>query len=295
MEKGAGNAPGRRRDLNGARFRQPERRRVRQGPATAATVWNFPGVEKAPVTPRYPTAPNDAAVNDLHLGRLLRMRRLRHGWRLADVARRSRLGIATVTRGEHGVFASLDVARRHAAALDLRLEWRVVGRGGEVARTLDEEHAAIVEVVAGWLRTIGLEVAVEASYAIYGERGRIDLLGWDPEARMVCLVEAKTELTDVQALLGGTDVRERLAPRIADERGWPPPSRVVSLLALADAWQNRVTVARHRATFGGWSRAVFREGSCLGAGHRQLVWIPSAAAGRAGWLAARRRVQRRPS
>ena len=232
-------------------------------------------------------------MNDLHLGRLLRMRRLRHGWRLADVAQRSRLGVATVTRGEHGVFGSLAVARRHAAALDLRLEWRVVGRGGEVARTLDEEHAAIVEVVAAWLRTSGLEVAVEASYAVYGERGRIDLLGWDPDTRTVCLVEAKTELADVQALLGATDVRERLAPRIADDRGWPAPSRVVTLLALADAWQNRATIARHRATFAGWSRAVFHDGCRLGARQRQLLWIPSAAVGRTRWLATRRRVHQR--
>lgn len=232
-------------------------------------------------------------MDDLQLGRLMRMRRLRQGWRLADVARRSRLGIATVTRGEHGVFASLSVARSHAAALDLRLEWHAIGRGTDIARTLDEEHAAIVETLAAWLRAAGLEVVPEASYSVYGERGRIDLLAWDATARTIYLVEVKTEIGDVQALLGAADVRERLAPRIASERGWGPIDRRVTILGLAATRHNRVIIATHRATFAPWSRAVLSAALRPTRDRRQLLWISAVAAGRPMWLAGRRRVSPR--
>lgn len=232
-------------------------------------------------------------MNDVQLGRLLRLRRMRQEKRLADVATRARLGIATVSRGEHGIFASLSVARRHAAALDIRLEWHVIGRGADVARTLDEEHAAIVEVLAAWLRAAGLEVVAEASFSVYGERGRVDLLAWDQATRTIYLIEAKTEIGDLQGLLGATDVRERLAPRIASERGWVPVRRV-TILALAATRHNRSVVASHRATFAEWSRATLRPGSHPTRDERQLLWVPAAAASRSTWLAGRRRVMPPP-
>jgi len=228
-------------------------------------------------------------MNDLKLGRLLRMRRMRHGWRLADVAGRCRLSIATIARGENGTFASVGVVRRHGAALDLRIEWTAVGRGADATRTLDEEHAAIVEVVATWLRRFGIEVTAEASFSIYGERGRIDLLGYHTATRTLYMVEVKTELSDLQDLLGVVDVRERLAPRIAADRGWRFDRRC-SLLALAATSHNREIVRAHGTIFGIWTRATLRDGIPPSAVARQLLWIPAALAGRSAWLAGRRRV-----
>lgn len=214
---------------------------------------------------------------------------MRRGWRLEDVAGRCGLSKTTVARGEHGSFASLRVIRRHGAALDLRVEWIAIGRGADVSRTLDEEHAAIVEVVASWLRSLGCEVAPEASFSVYGERGRVDILAFDPASGTLYLVEVKTELSDLQNLLGTIDVRERLAPKLADERRWKPMRRI-SLLALADTPHNRAIVRAHRATFADWTRMAMRESGRPSTAPRQLLWVPPSAAGRAGWLAGRLRV-----
>ncbi|MGQ0607564.1 MAG: helix-turn-helix domain-containing protein [Chloroflexota bacterium] len=232
-------------------------------------------------------------MNDLQLGRLLRMRRMRHGWRLEDVAGRCRLSIATIARGENGAFASVGVVRRHGAALDLRIEWTAVGRGADVTRTLDDEHAAIVETVARWLRRFGIEVVAEASFSIYGERGRVDLLGLDGATRTLYLVEVKTELSDLQDLLGAVDIRERLAPRIAEDRGWRFDRRC-SLLVLAATSHNREIVRAHTSLFGSWTRTTFRDATPPSAEARQLLWVPAALAGRSAWLAGRRRVPRAP-
>lgn len=229
-------------------------------------------------------------MDDLALGRLLRMRRLRRGWRLADVATSCRLAVATIGRGEHGAFGSLGVARRHAAALDVRLEWLPIARGVDLARTLDEEHAAIADVVATWLRRQEFEVVAEASFSIYGERGRIDLLAYAAASSTLAIVEVKTELGDLQDLFGAIDVRERLAPRIAGERGWSP-SRRLTVLAVADTPRNRSIVGEHRALFGGWRRGVLHDGLLRRVYPRAVVWIPAAAAGRQRWLAGRRRMQ----
>src|SRR3990172_11026343 len=80
------------------------------------------------------------------------MLRLRRGWRQLDVAARAKGSTASVGRAELGRLPAAGLLRRHAAALDLRLEWRAIGRGAEVARLVDEEHAAIVELLLRSLR-----------------------------------------------------------------------------------------------------------------------------------------------
>ncbi|MGZ6213983.1 MAG: helix-turn-helix domain-containing protein [Candidatus Limnocylindria bacterium] len=67
-------------------------------------------------------------MRDLELGRLLRMLRIRRAWRLRDMAGRCGLSRATIGRHELGSIGSVSVIRTHAAALDIRVEWRVVGR-----------------------------------------------------------------------------------------------------------------------------------------------------------------------
>jgi transcriptional regulator with XRE-family HTH domain len=229
-------------------------------------------------------------MDDLKLGRLFRMRRMRRGWRLEDVSRRSGLSTSTLARNESGAFGSVHVVRRHAGAIDLRLEWIAVGRGADVARTLDDEHAAIVEVLAAWFRALGLEIAAEASFSVYGERGRVDLLAFDAATGKLHLVEVKTELSDLGDVLGVVDVRERLASRMATDRGWAVETAPTSILALADTPHNRSIVSTHAATFAGWSRARFRIDRPPSSVRRQVLWVPAAAAGRARWLAGRRRV-----
>ncbi|MEA2632936.1 MAG: hypothetical protein QOE66_3155, partial [Chloroflexota bacterium] len=70
----------------------------------------------------------------------------------------------------------------------------------------------------GWI------LAPEVSFAIYGERRVIDILAWHPGRRALLLIELKTELVDMNELLGTLDRKRRLARRIAQERGWDPES-----------------------------------------------------------------------
>jgi transcriptional regulator with XRE-family HTH domain len=230
-------------------------------------------------------------MRDLEVGRLLRLLRIRRGWRLRDVADRSGLSPATIGRHELGFVASVSVIRTHAAVLDLRVEWRMVGRGANVARLLDEEHAAIVETVAAAMNRAGWQAEAEASYSEYGERGRIDLLAFDTASRVMAVVEVKAELADLQDLFGSLGVKARLAPGLGRRRGWHA-AQVVTVLAVAATDANRSIVGAHPALFSPFERRWVRGGRMprLGA-DRLLVWIPASAAGRRRWLAGRRRVR----
>ena len=51
-------------------------------------------------------------------------------------------------------------------------------RGAELDRLLDEGHAALLGAVARRLEALGWEVRPEVSFAVFGERGSIDLVAW---------------------------------------------------------------------------------------------------------------------
>jgi transcriptional regulator with XRE-family HTH domain len=232
-------------------------------------------------------------MRDLEVGRLLRMLRIRRGWRLRDVADRSGLSTTTIDRTELGSIATVQVLRDHAAALDVRVEWSIVGRGADVARLLDEEHAAIVETLAAALGGSSWRVEVESSYSEYGERGRIDLLAFDPSTELLAVVEVTTELADLQELFGNLNAKVRLAPAVGRRKGWHA-SRVATVLAVAATAANRATVRTQPALFTAFDHRWFRGQRLPGlGGDRLLLWIPATAAGRRSWLAGRRRVRRK--
>jgi Holliday junction resolvase-like predicted endonuclease len=186
---------------------------------------------------------------------------------------------------------SLAMLERHASALDLRLDLRLVGRTGQLVRLADEEHAAIAEAIAGWLRRSGLEVEAEASFSEWGERGRIDLLAYDPHTGTVVIVEVKTLLLDLQELLGSMDVRERLVAVIARRRGWRIERRV-TMLAVAASVANRTVVRSHAALFQTFTvRRLGRPG--LDAAGRMLVWVTPQRTSRRTWVTGRERVRPR--
>jgi hypothetical protein len=119
-------------------------------------------------------------------------------------------------------------------------------RGGELDRLLSARHSAFHEAIAGYLDHLpGWIAEPEVSFSIYGERGVIDILAYHPERRALLLIELKTEIVDVQDLVGSMDRRRRLAPRIAAERGWPVDS-VSTWVAIAENSTNRSRVDAHR-------------------------------------------------
>jgi transcriptional regulator with XRE-family HTH domain len=179
-------------------------------------------------------------VSDARVGRAARA--LRHRLRLPqrEAARRAGLGQSAFSRLERGLIEGLTVGRlrRMLAVFDAEAVILVRWRGGEIDRLIDRGHAALAEAVTRLLESDGWAVAPEVSFAHFGERGSIDLLGWHAASRRLLVVELKTELTSVEETLRRHDVKVRLAARVARDRvGWDavdvdrllafPPSRTV--------------------------------------------------------------------
>lgn len=169
----------------------------------------------------------------------------------------------------------------------------MTGRGADLPRLLDDEHAAIVNALAEAFRAAGCQIELEASFNLWGERGRIDLFARAPRpAAVLFVIEVKTELADLQDLLGTMSVKTRLAPEVARQLGWDG-GRVVAVLAVADTARNRAVVKGHPGLLGQLSRRWFRGRVPEATSPGVLLWVPPRAAGRRLWLAGRRRAGRR--
>ena len=187
-------------------------------------------------------------MNDLRLGLALRAARLKRRLRQCDLAEQAGVSASVVSHLEHGDFdgMSLRVLRAVAARLGVSLEMVPRSSGGDFDRVLNARHAALGELVAAWIaRTPGWIVAAEVSFAIYGERGVIDLLAWHESSGLVLVIELKTAIVDVDDLIGTLDRKRRLAARIAAGRGWKARS-VCAWLIVGDSRTNRRRVAEHR-------------------------------------------------
>lgn len=100
------------------------------------------------------------------------------------------------------------------------------------------------EAVARLLTGTPWRTAAEVSFSIYGERGVIDVLAFQPVTRALLVIELKTALVDVQGLIGAVDRYRRLAPKIARERGWEANS-VSTWVVLRDSATNHRRLAEH--------------------------------------------------
>lgn len=139
--------------------------------------------------------------------------------------------------------------RKVAAALGAEVVISMRWRGGELDRLLDEGHAALSGAVVRVLERHGWEVRPEVSFAVWGERGSIDLLAWHAATRTLLVIEVKSELTSAEETLRRLDVKSRLAVDIARERfGWDV-GRTVRALVLPETSTSRRRVARHDALF----------------------------------------------
>jgi len=190
-------------------------------------------------------------VDDLRLGSAIRQVRRSRGWRQIDLARRSGASQATVSRVERGHIASLSVetVRNLGAALDIRVDVVPRWRGGDLDRLLNRRHSQLHASVAHAFRTRwpAWTLVPEASFSIYGERGVIDVLGWHPGRRSVLVIELKTQIVDLNELLGTLDRKRRLGRRVASDRGWDPLS-VSAWLIVAGGRTNRRHVHDHADT-----------------------------------------------
>jgi transcriptional regulator with XRE-family HTH domain len=190
-------------------------------------------------------------MDDLRTGRLIRAVRLRAGLRQADVAVRANMSQQLVAVIEAGRLDKVTVRSLRAVGRVLGIELGFAARwkGGEADRLLDSEHAAVVEFVSGTLRQQLWTTLAEYSFSHYGERGSVDVIGWQAAVAALVVVEVKTRIYDVQELLRSLDLKSRLVPDLlARDRGWRA-RHVGRILVLPRSTANRGVLARHAATF----------------------------------------------
>ena len=165
-------------------------------------------------------------MDDFRFGTVIRLVRQKRGWRQQDLSERSGVSQSTISRIERGALGaqSIDRIRAVARALEIRVDLVPRWRAGDLDRLLNSSHSALHESVA---RTFRAELpawilAPEVSFSIFGERGVIDILAWHPGRRALLVIELKTDLADINELVGTFDRKRRLARQVAESRGWDP-------------------------------------------------------------------------
>jgi transcriptional regulator with XRE-family HTH domain len=190
-------------------------------------------------------------MTDDQAGRLLAAVRTRLGLRQVDVGQLAGVDQKTVSLLERGQLerVSLERFRRVCIALQVEARLELRWRGGEGDRLIDRDHARTVEAVVSELTSLGWETYPEFTFNVWGERGSVDVVAWNPTSRALLLIEVKTRLTDLQGMLMALSRKVRLVPALVeDERGWQRRS-LGHVLVILDSHANRNMVARHRATF----------------------------------------------
>lgn len=190
-------------------------------------------------------------MDPVRFGLTIRALRRRRGLTQAALADRAGVSQAAVSRAERGDARSLTVRtlERVAAALGARTSVRLFWHGEELDRPLDAAHAGLVEQVIAILRVNGWEVVPEATFNVFGERGSVDVLAFHPGLGALLIVEVKSAVPDMQAMLAGIDRKTRLGASLAADRGWRVRS-VSRLLVLPDDRTARRRLVDHGATLG---------------------------------------------
>ncbi len=191
----------------------------------------------------------------VRFGAVCRALRIKRRWRQADLAARARVSTSTISRLERGRLVELDVRSVLAIAdsLGARVDFVIRWQGGELDRLLNARHSALHESVARWFATLPeWELAPEVSFAVYGERGVIDILAWHARSQTLLVIELKTEIVDVNDLMGSVDRKRRLARVIARDRGWLAKT-VATWVIVGESKTNRRRVQAHSSTL----RAAF--------------------------------------
>lgn len=238
-------------------------------------------------------------MDAIRLGSICRALRIKKRWRQQDVAAKSGTRRQAVSLLEAGRVAKLrvDVVLRIIETLGGNVDFVVRWQGGELDRLLNARHSALHESVARHFGTLADWVIVpEVSFSIRGERGVIDILAWHAATQTLLVIELKTDVVDVNELMGTLDKKGRLAPDVAMHRGWRPDAVAVWVI-VADGVRNRRRVESHAATLksafpsdgravAGWLARPVGPFRCLS------FWSNTHGAGTKSSLATVRRVRR---
>ena len=186
----------------------------------------------------------------MRFGGDVRLLRTRRGWTQAQLASAARVSRWVVSEIEVGRSDRITAERliRVVAALGGYLSIRIQYQGEGLDRLRDRRHAALVDRMVERLRADGWEVATEVSFNLFGERGSIDVLAFEPTTGALLVIEVKTVVPDVGGMLATLDRKVRLAPELAKSRGWRVRT-VGRLLVLPEGTTARRRVDSHAATF----------------------------------------------
>ena len=115
--------------------------------------------------------------------------------------------ISVIERG-HLESISIGTLLRIARVLEIQVGFTARWRAGDLDRLLSSRHSGLHEAVARWFATElpNWVLAPEVSYSIFGERGVIDILA-GPGRRALLVIELKTDIADVNEVVGSMDRR----------------------------------------------------------------------------------------
>lgn len=186
----------------------------------------------------------------VRFGADVRLLRRRRGWTQGRLAAEARVARWVVVEIELGRAARITADRlmRVVAALGGYLSVRIQYHGEGLDRLRDRGHAALVDQMVARLRGDGWEVATEVSFNVFGERGSIDILAFEPVTGALLVIEVKTVVPDVGGMLATLDRKVRLARDLAEDRGWRVRT-VGRLLVLLEGSTARRRIEQHEATF----------------------------------------------
>jgi transcriptional regulator with XRE-family HTH domain len=189
-------------------------------------------------------------MQDAQIGGVIRALRHRLDWTQEELSRRAKVSRSVIARAEAGLIDRIAVRllRQVVQALGARMTLGVQWRGELLDQLLDAGHAALADLWQRRLEGWGWIVHAEVSFNVYGDRGRIDLLAYHPGLRVLLVIEIKTRIADIQALLGPLDVKERLAHEVARRFGWEPVM-VVPMIVVEESSSCRRRVNGHPALF----------------------------------------------
>lgn len=209
-----------------------------------------------------------------NLPRAVRTLRRRRHWRQSDLASRADVSRQVISRLERGELASqsLRTVARSVEALDATAEL-VRWHGEELDRLMDSSHAFLVEQTVALLQSAGWATRVEVSVNHFGDRGRVDVLAFEPARRLLLVVEVKSALGDLQDTSGRLDVKVRLGPMLASSVGWEQPAAVIRVLVVADTRTARRVIERHAGIFAAFTLR----------GRRALGWVRKASISGPEW------------
>lgn len=165
--------------------------------------------------------PQHRAVDTIRFGLAIRALRRKAAWTQSELGARVGCSASAISRVERGRAdaATVRALDRIANELGARLVVQILWQGEALDRLLDSEHARLVEWTVGWLQTAGWDVIPEVTFQVRGERGSIDVLARHAAGGLL-VIEVKSVVPDVQALLSNLDRKVRLAPEVGRERGW---------------------------------------------------------------------------